>query len=345
MEFTRRTTMMFAGISAAALVVPLIVFPAMWGLELARATWVGIALQLAWFGFVIYLFNRRASLMQLVQWAAVCLVFRLALGALFGLTVSLMYGMNLQISLDLGLFAYLPGLMIQAGLAPFALNTILGRVERSMKRLQPEPEAEASNVDNQQERATVKRETIVAQEYSEQPSAPVRRAEARRELSPAPEERQPVWQNVSKPGREPQREQHAAGGEANGFDRAARYVGEDGSVHFAAVIDHEGLILGQFARRNWVPEDWAPYALSMLDMHRTLGERAEWGAPERLDLHFADARVSVVGDEHLVLVIFAERHQGDVLNIRINQANDMIRKYMAERYGHLTTVNAETKYV
>lgn len=60
------------------MIVPLIIFPAMWGLELARITWVSVALELAWFAFIIYLFNRRASLLQLVKWAAVCWVYRMS---------------------------------------------------------------------------------------------------------------------------------------------------------------------------------------------------------------------------------------------------------------------------
>lgn len=131
----------------------------------------------------------------------------------------------------------------------------------------------------------------------------------------------------------------------NGFDRAARYIGEDGAVLMAAVVDAEGLLLGRFARGPIDPEEVAPFAWLLRQSNETPLKRIGWGATERVSLVATDRKLLVSFDPQFALMVVAERQMTDTLSIRINQAMDMVRQYIAERYRRHLFENVEKAYV
>ncbi|MDH4157422.1 MAG: hypothetical protein OEW00_09135, partial [candidate division Zixibacteria bacterium] len=101
----------------------------------------------------------------------------------------------------------------------------------------------------------------------------------------------------------------------------------------------------QFTRGGTVAEDLAPLALVFAQQNRDVLDRARLGAPEKIDVSVRDKRVVIASEERVSLMVVAERQADDVLNIRINQALEIIRKYMAERYSQKLFADAERSYV
>lgn len=138
----------------------------------------------------------------------------------------------------------------------------------------------------------------------------------------------------------------SAPSEMNGFERATRYIGEHGSVHLAAVVDHEGLLLANFRRGNIEAENWAPLTLLFLESNQQVLDRASaFGDAEKVDLFMKSNRIVVTRENWYSLLVISERQTDDFLNIRINQGMDIIRKYVEERYGRQEHTKAENTYV
>ena len=131
----------------------------------------------------------------------------------------------------------------------------------------------------------------------------------------------------------------------NGFQNAINYIGENGSVYMAALVDFEGLLLAGFKRGNYEPEDIAPFALPLASRNADTYKRLNLTIPEKTDLMFEDKRMIIASEQHYTLIVISERTMDDVLNIRINQGLEMIRMYTAERYSEKLIGNAERIYV
>ena len=113
----------------------------------------------------------------------------------------------------------------------------------------------------------------------------------------------------------------------------------------AAVIDEEGLLLGNFTRNQIDPETWAPLALLFLQSSGDVLERTKLDGLERLDLQLKDKRMVVARSKGCSLMVVSERLDDDLLNIRINQGLDMINRFVTERYGDKLNSNAEKIHV
>jgi len=309
------------------LIIPLLIFPRMFGTQLAKTALVNLLYEMAFYGLVVYLFNRRISLMRLVPLAGLCLVYRLAMGVVFGLMVAGLYSMNMSISLMLGVFSYLPSVIFMIAVTPFIMKPVLdllgrdgGEKSRRVNHDHPKTEPAADSF-----RETRNEELSVTGEI------PVF-AKEKRTAAPAVSESS----NMA-PGRKNVPVEDASRSllqpDINGFERAARYIGEHGSVHLAAVVDHEGLMLANFRRGELDAEAWAPLALIFFDSNRQVLDRTEFGSPEKLDLTLADNRIVIARINNLHLIVVAERQSDDFLNIRINQGIDIIKKYWEDRYA------------
>ena len=66
---------------------------------------------------------------------------------------------------------------------------------------------------------------------------------------------------------------------------------------------------------------------------------------EKVDLMLKEKRLIVARPEGCYLMVVAERHDDDLLNIRINQALEMIGRFATERYGSKMNPNAERIHV
>ena len=315
--------------SLGAIILPLVIFPARLGTDIVRASLINALYELVYFSVVIFFFHRRTTLLKLVEGAGVCLIYRLALGAVFGLLVAAMYSMQLKVSLTLGMSGYLPAILFHVALAPFILKPVVSQ-------LYPvEGETPASSFTPKTVPATLEKAGS---------STPVKQSLAAADTQPN--------RVVSQPRRAESaafvKRAEASGGiprEARGFERAVNYIGEHASVNLAAVVDSEGLLLGSFRRGPIDPDTWAPLALLFMDESRKVLRRGRVNGLEKVDLVLKDKRLVVARPEGCYLLVVAERHDDDLLNIRINQALEMIGKFVAERYSSRMNANAERIHV
>jgi hypothetical protein len=328
----RTAVRMSTGLLIATLsltVVPLIIFPQQLGLPLARVSIATLLLELAYFCAATFLFDRETTFGRLAAAVGLCLVYRYSLGALFGVLAVAFYSIGWSAALQFGLFSYLPAVILQAAAAPLVVRMALAPAADEPRRTRPTP-----------------RETVA----QTQPSSGLTSISISREKGIFTESQ------VPRPAPEVEaRRQHAANienasnapVEINGFERATRYLGEHGSVYLAAVVDNEGLLLANFRRGSVVVEDWAPLALLFLDANRRVLNRATraLGTPEKLDVMLKDTRILIARDTSFSLMVMAERHSDETLQIRFNQALDMVRKYFAERYSSKQESNAERIHV
>lgn len=325
MELTGRTARQIQLFSLVLLIVPMIIFPERLGTPLMRGAMLYAIYEMVYYGFVVYFFNRRASLGQVIQSAGICLVYRLAMGLLLGLLLAAMYSMSIFVSITFGLSGYLPAVLLHMLAAPFVLRPVLGRFmgggETGVK--------------------------VPSQLQSEVPAAQVRKAAIAVDTSHLTGS--PQKGSVSQQGwrSRPAIRTRTAGGssEMNGFEKAVNYIGEDSSVKLAAVVDNEGLLLANFVRGAMVAADIAPLAVTLLDRNALLTEQLGPGSLDRIDLHMNDIRLVVVEIDQVSLMTIAQLQTDDLLNIRINQGMEMIKKQLAERYGQTVFARAETEHV
>ncbi len=326
MEISGRVARQILLFSLIVLIIPMIVFPELFGTELGKASLLNAMYELVFYGCVLYFLNRGAKFAQLVQAAGLCLVYRFALGAVLGLLVAVMYRMQLDVAITLSMSGYLPAILLHMLATPFILKPALKELGLggavSVRRAVPQ--ASAQEVLNSGSSIAVSKE----RGYSQAPATP------------------PPKEEPALPGNTIGQAGHSAHhGEADGFDRAVRYIGENGSIQLAVVVDSEGLLLGSFVRGEIDAEDWAPFALTLVETNQTILAKMGWETPEKVDLMLADKRIVIASEEKYALMVVSERVVDDVLNIRINQGLEMIRKFVAERYGEEPVGNAENIYV
>ena len=312
------------------LIIPLLIFPRMFGTQLVKTTLVTLLYEAAFYGLMVYLFNRRVSLVRLLPLAGLCLGYRLAMGAVFGLLIAGLYSMKTSVSLMLGVFSYLPAVIVMALATPFVLKPVLemlsgdrGSQPRQVNQPQPSANAEFAAEtlrETRREEAPVTGEIPVFTPEKKVPAAELS------ENRPAAPERKPAPVEDSSRG--------LLQPDINGFERAVRYIGEHGSVHLAAVVDFEGLMLANFRRGDIDAEVWAPLALTFFDCNRQVLDRTSSGSPEKIDLALNDHRIVIARVNSMHLMVVAERHSDDFLNIRINQGIDIIKKYWEDRYAN-----------
>jgi len=324
-----------------ALIIPLLFFPQMFGTQLAKASIVIFLYELVFYGFVIFLFNRRVSLWGLVQAAGLCLVFRLGLSIALGLLITGLYAMSLSVSLKLGLYSYLPGVVFYAVITPFIMKPMIDKMNK--KEIKPSRKADRkaamqlsepiwSNPAASEETAPMPvRETPVVAMAAPKPAS-----------LPAMGKKVPVMASSEPaPASEPSR--GFLQSDINGFERAIRYIGEHAAVHLATVVDHEGLMLANFKRGDIDPEAWAPLALVFFESNRQVLNRAVTNPPEKIDIVLKDQRIVVARVSKASLMVVAERQSDDFLNIRINQGLDIIKKYIDERYSRIFEDNKDNE--
>jgi predicted regulator of Ras-like GTPase activity (Roadblock/LC7/MglB family) len=323
--------------SLVAMILPLLAFPTQFGTQLTRASLFSIMYELAFYGVVVWLFHRRTTLVRLVSSAGICLIYRLTLSAVFGLLLAVLYGMNVRISLTMGLSAYLPSILFHIALAPFILKPVIDSfydMARRAPRVRPMAPPESS--DPGPTRAEVVRQ---GRTVSSTPSSVPRPVKSWPSPEPAAARQFP---DPIPAGRSAREAVDRSGPEVDGFDRAVAYIGEHRSVQLAAVVDKEGLLLANFQRGDIDAEEWAPLALVFLEANRLTLQRGELEGLERLNLGLKTKRLVIADADSFCLMVLSERQDDDLLGIRINQGLEMINKYVAERYGDKLNPNAET---
>jgi len=312
--------------SLAALIPPMTAFPAQFGTQLVRFSVINLLYELVFYGVVIWAFQRRGGLLQLLPAAATCVAYRLTMGLALGLMMTIAYGINFKIAAMMGTISYLPGVLFLIALTPFIMLSVSGLFYRNFDRPRQRPaeEPEKAPAASKKGRTSI----AISRDRGIVDDKPVYR--------PMPEATRP---------RAAEATPTPATTEIDGFDRAVRYLGEHGSVYMGAVVDNEGLLLASYVRGDVDAEDWAPLSLMFFQQNEQVLERGHLEAPEKLDLLLRDKRITIARDRDFSLMVVAERQADDVLGIRVNQAFEMVKKHMSERYSHLLDPNAERIHV
>jgi len=300
------------------LIVPMVTFPALLGTSLLKASLLFGLYELAFYAFVVFAFNRQAGLLQLVQVAGLCLGYRLGVGAVFGVLIAIMYAMDLSVSVTLGISSYVPAIALHVLSTPFILKPVIDEIIPVRRRRLVEPQPRTMPPPEQA--------GPQPQTSGQMPPANATPVVPAREVGIG----SPVMTTDK---------------EITGFDRATRYLGEDASVQIAAVVDNEGLLLSNFRRGELEPEDWAPLALLLVEAGRTVMERAGLSVPERMSALVDTFSVTVLRESGCFLLVVAEKRGEDLLRVRINQAREIVRKYIEERYATVHEHKLESRYV
>lgn len=314
-------------LSLTVLLLSLIVFPSRFGTQLITFSFVFVLTELVFYGAVLFWFKRDTSLIKLVFSAGICLAYRFFLGCVFGALISIMYFMNFEISINLGLVSYVPAILCQIVTTPFIIKTVLNDlVYRGEKRSHMVEELVPIDKPKSEQPVFERESSIKKQEETETMA---------------------TWVNTPKKQNSTisSQKEVSSGKNLNGFDRATQYIGENGSVMMAIVVDDEGLLLSNFVRGNISLDDWAPMALLFKQQNNQVLDRVGMKNIDQITLTIDDMRVALASEEGFNLMVLADIQQDDVLNIRITQGMEIIRKYMAERYVQKLIINAENKYV
>ncbi len=316
--------------SLILLIVPMVAFPQQFGTPLLHMSVTYGVAELAFYLAVSYFMFRSAGTGRILGAAAAFVLYRMVVGALLGVLILALYPLSVGATFELALFSYAPAAFLHVLATPFVFGPV-------MKNLLGSPRHER----------TIMRENIVR----DQPSTGMRSIVISKNKGIVTEA------NIGRPpvqaedemrratDEAPDADQSSGPQEQSGFERATRYLGENGSVYLAAVVDNEGLLLANFKRGDVVAEDFAPLTLLFFDSTRRILEKARLSGAEKIDINLKDKRIVVARDQQFSLMVLAERQSDDNLNIRIIQAMDMIRRYHSERYASRQTVNAERIHV
>jgi hypothetical protein len=319
MDINSRVKRQMLLISSVVLMIPMIIFPERLGTMLAKASFAKFLLEIAFYVLIIYFFNRKAPLANLMKSAILCILYRFGLGAIFGLLIVLMYSMNFSVAITLGTVSYIPAIVLHIIVTPFIVRPIF-----SKWLLSAESEDNDSNTIMDLNKVGV--------------TSFVATKENVKVLTLADSDSEQIQENS-------QKEAEPIKSGDNGFAKAVKYIGEDGSVMVAAVIDNEGLLLSNFKRGNIEIEDLSPFANLLIDKNVEQLNRLGLSSPEKIEYVFDNRKLVIANENEYLLMVVSERTADDVLNIRINQGLEIIRNFVANRYSEKLIGNAERSYV
>ena len=130
------------------------------------------------------------------------------------------------------------------------------------------------------------------------------------------------------------------------FDAAVAHVASYSTVGLALLVDDEGLCVARAARGTADSDLWAP-VVNLL-YHATLRElrRTPDADVRRLQLSLSRERLVVERVEPFYLAVLCDHNTDDLVNVRITQAVEMIRKYYEHKYRKAAPQGAaEVAYV
>jgi len=313
MTISRKDSRLIMLWSVLILAVPMVIFPARLGLETGSGLFSYALFEIFFYGMVLFFMRSGSTLLQLFQGAALSFLYRITIGTIFGIMISVLYGVSFSAALTLGISRYFPAILLHIVTAPFIIRPLFLAIA-GQSRLSSSP-----------------RES----------SPPERPAESPPPYFPKAESRPTVIAATDKPSTEA-----VLPRDLNGFERAVRYLGEHHAVRVAAVVDAEGLTLANFYRDDADPEVWAPLALLFRDQNRQILSRNLKAAdPDRIEMIIGSDKLAVLRAAGVSLMVLSAADEDDLLGVRLNQAADIIRKYISERYGSLLPSSPEEKYV
>nr|MBN2276707.1 hypothetical protein [candidate division Zixibacteria bacterium] len=312
--------------STLLVMVPMFYFPARFGMDLAMGSFTYSMFEIVFYGLVFYLFRPKVTLIQLFAGAGLTFLYRIMIGSVFGIFLSFMYHMNFSVSLALGVSRYLPAILLQVMAAPFVMRPFfLLIVDQTVVERRP-ARRERPITTAVQPRKDIEEVESIMPFHSRPESRPVRTGS----------------DSISEGGPSG----ISLGSNMDGFDRAVKYLGEHHAVVLATVVDSEGLTLGTFKRGDIDPDIWAPYSLLFRKANSALLHRAgDQDNIENIDMIFGSRRLVIVKTVNFNLLVLSNHEEDELLNIRIKQAAEIVKKYASERYGRLLPANTGEQYV
>ncbi|MEE9441206.1 MAG: hypothetical protein V3V99_00870 [candidate division Zixibacteria bacterium] len=307
--------------SLILVVIPMVIFPNKLGLPLLSASALYMLYEMAFYGFVLYSFRREIPLITILIGSALTMVFRMGLGAAFGLAIIIMYGLDSSVAFSLGMGKYLPAIILHVVSAPFVLRPAYLHLASSLNPERPKKFVFEPHIEEKE---------TVSSEITE-PIAPLQS----QSFSEMETDKQ-IFEVTSTP---------QADGD-NQLERAVQYIGESAAVKMSLLIDEEGLTLANFSRCDEDIELWAPAAIIIENENRRLlNHFSPVGNPSKLDITTNNKRIIMRRIERFILMVMTEENIDETIHIRMAQAADMIRKYINERYSPALFVRVEDQYV
>lgn len=290
-----------------AAVAPLFYFPNSFGWQGATAGRAPFLLiELGYYVLVFYGFNRREKMGSHMGAAAMTFGLRSALGIVFGLLISGIHGTSLGAGLSIGLFTYLPFVIPMAVMMPFLMRSVIGFTKSSP------------------------RSRVSAPSYATAP----------------PVERPGAGASVSRPVATDKSARPSGGSQAPDFGAAVEHVASYSTVELALLVDDEGLCVARACRANSDSEMWAPLVNLIYQSIQVELVRTGSTAMKRYELTLATQKLVVERVEAFYLAVLFEQATDELVNVRIAQAIDMIKKHYKQKYSNSeSTEVTEVAYV
>jgi len=292
-------------LSAAISVFPLILYPTTFGLP-AFALHPLYAFAEWGLYFLIYVALRVSLPLHRKFLAAGSVVlFRLGIGAALGTLVWSMHGIPLTQAVNRCLWEYQPAYVLHIAFAPFVLMPLFNKVWARGLRFSIDPGRNRGKV-----------QTAGSFSFSGQSPThpPARTTVDNDELS---------------------------------FESACAWVGEYSGVRMAIIVDTDGLVVSKWTRQKYSrdAEYWAAVIVEMVRFHQRWPRAAEPVDLLRLELETAAGRLFVRRAGKLWLAVQTEADAGELVQVRIAQATEMIEKHYRDRYGSVRPAGLEVSHV
>jgi len=310
--------------------IPAFIFPRHAGMALAEGWALNILFEMAFYALILFLMRHDISMTVIALGVGLVLIYRLTLGAAFGLLLIMAYGLRGYDALILGMAKYMPAVIIHAIAAPFVLRPVFLGLADNL-------------VSTKKSVKMTSRPKITSEGYTPEKYMTMTDPKMKPAVSVAKQDDI----GTGLPNRSSKKfEVRTYSGGENQFDRAVAYVGELAAVRMALLIDNEGLTVARFSRGQEDVEHWAPMANLLEKSNRLMFDRFENKEDlEKIDICTKNLRLICRRIDHVILMILAEQSIDETIHIRLAQAADMVRKHMTERYNPGLFARAEEHYV
>lgn len=298
---------MLLGLVAA--VVPLFYYPNSFGWQGATAgSAIYLILELCYYVLVFYGFNRRADSASHMLAAGLTFGIRTTIGVVFGLMLAGNQGMSAVSGLSSGLFSYLPFVIPMALMMPFLMRSAFEfKATRSPRTKNPYSSSRPVSSDPERTPAIATQATPVVTEKS-------------------------AWKG--------------GGSGIPDFGAAVEHVASYSTVELALIVDDEGLCVAKACRPSSDSEMWAPVVNLVYQSIQAELVRTGSTSMKRFELTLATQKLVVERVETFYLAVLFDQVTDELVNVRIAQAIDMIKKYYKQKYSNEeSTEVTEVAYV
>lgn len=327
-KFGSRDILQLIVFSLVVVLGPLLLYPRNFDLSPEIGLGALVILEALYYTVVLTFINSGSGLMATLLGVVISLVYRVFLAFLFGVMVYAPGGVTFQTAFLEGLYGYWPAFSVFALCSPFVMLSLVKHIIDSLDYTEESPVGVAGVPSHP--RAGV----AGASSFANAPYFP--HAQESQAAAPTADPSEFTF------GADADREQLAG---ASGFERAVEYLGMNAAVRVAAVVDFDGLEMASISRAGYVSQTWSPFALSMFDNNSEIFSRYGKETPQKIELFYDDLRIECRLIGAFFLIVVAERQADELLGVRVNQAGEMIEKYISERYSQELFANTEGKDV